>query len=229
MSALAQNKDPHGHLSDEELSAAVDGELPRPHLRLVEEHLQRCEICRQRQLDLLRVVEPLRRLQRQAPPPALGQLVMDRVRYQRGQRSWIEAVEDRLPGPVSRQSPVGYSFALVIALAACLFFFADWLERRESPSPTFSVPTVEGAVVDGRAFELTADGIWIQSAVRERAGAAAPRLLLLESAAGQELALRWPGAALLARSGEVVLQDQDGQLVRLKAQGPAEIEKPAAR
>jgi anti-sigma factor RsiW len=139
------------HATAAQLSAYLDEELPPPQLRLVEDHLEECPDCR-RELEGLRgVVRRLRRLEELAPPPALGQDLARRIRLEPQPRDLLQRLEGRIQN-TPMQSTVGFTFALVFALAVILFLFVNWVdERRQAHQPVLVAPS---EILDAEDFTL---------------------------------------------------------------------------
>lgn len=208
---------PRACADPELLSAYLDGELPPERERTVEEHLAACPGCRS-ELDGLRsVVEHLRRLERAAPPPVLGQAVARRVALEGRPRNLVERLEAAL-----RRLPVDpatlVTFGVVVALAAILALFLAGLQESErrpispaDPDTGVSGLEVVTVVVGGRTFDR--DGaLW-----RER-GAGSPVATLpagspeAEAILDAEPRLR----RLLPGTDALVLRAPDGRTVRLE-------------
>lgn len=184
------------HAPTELLSAYVDGELPENDGRRLEEHLALCPSCRAELTSLHRVVDSLRRLERTAPPPALAQHVQRRIALDSTRATAFGRFEDEL----ARLRPmisIFMPFAVVIALAAILYFFASTLHRLENRGPAIVIPTREAA----SAFPEPG----VESAARreaggrtfERAGNAWRQLDLPAAATPREIAPGSPEAAAL--------------------------------
>ncbi len=118
------------HATAEDLSAYVDQELEPVRLRLVEDHLEDCDECRDRLDGMQRLVGDLRRLKRLTPPSVLGSHLHRRIALQTRPQNLLDRVESRL-GRVSLQPSVISTFALVFAFAAILYLFAGSLDLQE--------------------------------------------------------------------------------------------------
>lgn len=190
------------HASARQLSAYLDGELPKPQLRLVERHLEECPPCRERLAGLRRTVASLRRLERLAPPPALGEDVARRVRLEPRPRGLLERLEARLGAP-PLQSAVGFTFALVLAFAVLLVLFAGWVDERgrreREAGPRLVAPS---EIVGAEDFVLPEDP---PATRRLRADA--------EEAAGWIAAN--PEIGRLLERGLPVLLRRDGEVIEL--------------
>lgn len=139
------------HATAAQLSAYLDEELPPPQLRLVEDHLEECPDCRRQLEGLRRVVRGLRRLEDLAPPPTLGQDLVRRIRLEPQPRDLLQRLEGRIQN-APLQSTVGFTFALVFALAVILFLFLNWVdERRQTHQPVLVAPS---EILDADDFTL---------------------------------------------------------------------------
>ena len=160
------------HATTDLLSAYLDGELPAGDGRRVEDHLEACPSCRAELASLHRVVESLRRLERTAPPPALAQDVQRRIALAAPRPSALGRFEEEM-ARLRPRIAVMMPFAVVVALAAILYFFAATLERIENRGPAIVIPSREAArayrepgadapalrrEAGGRAFERAGDG-----------------------------------------------------------------------
>lgn len=160
------------HAPTDLLSAYLDGEVAAPEGRRIEEHLALCPSCRAELASLHRVVDSLRRLERAAPPPALAQHVQRRIALDAPRTNALVRFEEELArlGP---RIAVLMPFAVILALATILYFFAHSLERIENRGPSIVVPspeaarayrepgTVEQREAAGRTFEREGDA-WIE-------------------------------------------------------------------
>ncbi|MCB1035658.1 MAG: zf-HC2 domain-containing protein, partial [Acidobacteria bacterium] len=201
--------------------AYVDRELPPVHLRLVEEHLAECDECRQRADGMRSLVSDLRRLERLAPPPTLGATLHRRIVLRPRPRGLVERLESRLGG-LSLQPSVGFTFALVLAFAAILYFFADSLERHERrripvlrpDPPATSEETVREAA--GRTFELRED-TWYERGLKDGGELTE---LGSDDPAYAEVVSAFPDLRGLLAEGTAVELLHDGKPLRLTPSGP---------
>ena len=202
----------HCHSSVEELSAYLDRELAPARLRLVETHLEDCEECRRRVEGLGRLVRDLRRLERFEPPPALGQQLLGRLHRSSRPRTVLERLEEGLKDR-NLQSPLGFSFALVVAFAALLYFFSGSLDRLQRNQTSILRPTnpsqAATAVVPGKAPRKVGDrsfrwdgGAWRQEGL---ATGVVPEEVDAKSPLGQQVLGVNPELAQLLAEGEVVV------------------------
>ncbi len=213
------------HAPTELLSAYLDGELPAGDGRRVEDHLALCPSCRAELASLHRVVDSLRRLERAAPPPALAQHVQRRIALAAPRAGALARFEDEL----ARLRPliaIFMPFALVVALAAILYFFASTLDRLENRGPAIVVPTREAARAyrepgtedlprrdaGGRTFERTA-GAWRQLDLPP----AGPREVPPGTPEAAALLGAHPWLADLLAEGDAVTFLLDGEVVHLQS------------
>jgi anti-sigma factor RsiW len=133
-----------GHATPELLSAYLDDQLA-PHQAVgLRRHLAECDACRRHLDSLHRVVAGLRGIERVAPPPVLDQLVQRRVALEEPPVGLLARVEARLDRFQTIQSSVGAIFAVVLALAAMVYFLAEGVERYEQKRiPVLVLPAVE--------------------------------------------------------------------------------------
>ena len=210
----------------ETLSAYIDGELTPDETGRVEEILERDAETRRRLEGLRAVAGGLRHLERAAPPSTLGQNVARRIALAGEKPSLLDRVEDglsRFEGP----SNVFLMFAIVLALACILLFYAVGLERRSGglvpviiggppaePTVPDDVRNAATVLVGGRFFERTADGLWVETGITER-GIEVAEPIDAESPAGQALLSENPnlvGVALLGRA----IVEVDGRMIDLR-------------
>jgi hypothetical protein len=209
------------HATAEELSAYLDQELEPPRLRLVRGHLEACEDCRRRADGLARVVRDLRALERQAPPPVLGQHLLERVHRQPRPRTLVEKLEGRLT-TIPSQSSITFLFALVLAFAVLMYVFSGLLDRHERNQTSILRPPLPPPVVEvaGRSFEPWQGG-WRQTNLDRTQK---PLPVAAEDPAGAELLARYPDLEELLRTARWVLLQDGDRTVRLLAATP----RPAA-
>src|SRR5687768_15726826 len=82
------------HLSTEQLSSYMDGEVEHAASREVEVHLASCPACRARLSSMRRLVVEIRRMERVAPPPDLGHQVRAQVVAQGAPRTLRSRMRD---------------------------------------------------------------------------------------------------------------------------------------
>lgn len=179
------------HLSDELLSAYLDGELKETKAERVERHLEACSGCRARIDGLRRVVRSLARLERAAPPPVLARRVERRIALEGHGSTMLERLENRLQG-LPLDSPMVATFAVVLALGVIIYAFSHHVaHHRSDVSLQMAAPeAVEGLMeeigaveIDGRHLERRGEA-WVEAGL----GAAGPGEAAGTEAAGTEAA-----------------------------------------
>lgn len=157
------------HLSDELLSAYLDGELKETKAERVEQHLEACSGCRARVDGLRRVVRSLARLERAAPPPVLARRVERRIALEGRPSSMLERLENRLR-VLPLDSPLVATFAVVLALGVIIYAFSHHVSHhRGDVSLQMAAPEaveglmeeIEAVEIDGRAMERRGD-VWVE-------------------------------------------------------------------
>jgi anti-sigma factor RsiW len=213
------------HLTDELLSAYLDGELSERRAGTVEEHLEGCTPCRTRLDGMRRVVRSLSRLERVTPPPLLAQRVERRVMLLGPAPSLAERLEGRLRG-LSLDSPMVVTFAVVLALAAIVYFFSHGVAgRRGDVSLQVAAPeaasglmgALEAVEIEGRRLRRDGD-TWVE----EGGGEAAAEPVEPGSPRAAELLRRHPWIDdLLTVTGasRVRFVDDGGEVVLFPAAG----------
>jgi len=207
------------HATAELLSAYLDDELDSGVSRALAGHLERCPACRARFASLRSVVATVRRLERQAPPPVVGEVVARRLAFERRPASARERLEGRL-SRLPQPSSIFYTFALLVAFAVVIYLFAEGVERAGrprtalvlAPAPTVSLPTGEvreTRQAAGRTFDLI-DGVWRERGI-EQPFADFP--IEAESDAGRALLAHHPDLAAL---GDRVVLRLEGSVVELR-------------
>lgn len=210
------------HATAETLSAYLDRQLSSPKVERLESHLEDCPRCRAHLDSLTRVVGHLQRLERTAPPPILADRVARRVNLERARAvtrgGMVERLESKL-GRVPVQSSIFSTFALVLALAAILYFFAlalDTVERKRIP---VLVTTPEELAAAGTelpskvpGFTLRQDAWWQDTIpktaiVEEEVGPRSPM--------GEQILEATPALRRLLTEGAPVVVLHEGRLVRV--------------
>jgi anti-sigma factor RsiW len=136
-----------GHATAESLSLYLDAALPAAERRQVEDHLGACPQCRHRLDGLRRVVAGLGRLPTAAPPADLGARVT-READLRGRRSrWHRLLAGGLPVPLVAAPPM-HLLALVLALGAIVYLFAQGVERRADRPTRIVLPGAESLIAE---------------------------------------------------------------------------------
>lgn len=161
------------HPDVEILSTYLDRELGRREQSQVEEHLERCDDCREKLSGLQKVVKNLQALERLAPPQHLGTHLHRLASLEICQPTLTQRLEQRV-SRFSLQPSVAPIFAIVVALIVIIYMLSWGLHRQATgripvhlESEVTESATVEGQgmgssrQIAGRAFTLEA-GIWIE-------------------------------------------------------------------
>jgi hypothetical protein len=222
------------HLSSEQLSAYLDGEVAFHESREIESHLASCEGCRGRFQSVQRTVSGVWRLDRAAPPPGLSTRVRAEVAAAR--QPEVTMVQSLavfffgLPNrPVLRTAT-----AMGLALVLSVFLFTHGFEQKPGLQEALMVPPVEVVTVEpigasplfilpettskvaGREFvwtELISGDVWVQRGLE---GEVPESRLSAQSPAGQKLLAKYSDLGLLLEDGSrVVLQLPAGDTVEL--------------
>ncbi|MFP5286568.1 MAG: anti-sigma factor family protein [Thermoanaerobaculia bacterium] len=212
------------HLTSEQLSAYLDGEVAFHESREIEDHLGACADCRDRFETMQRTVSGIWRLERVAPPPGLS----TRVR--------TEVAAARKPEPAFARGLVSYVFglpnrpslrtaaAVALPLVLSLFLFKNGMEQKAGMEPSVmpqpqpvEVVTVEPVAdlplvlplttskVAGREFvwrELRSGDVWVQKGLEGEVPAAR---LSAQSPQGRELLAQHSELGLLLADGSKVV------------------------
>ena len=213
------------HLTSEQLSAYLDGEVAFHESREIEDHLGACADCRDRFDTLQRTVSGIWRLERAAPPPGLSTRV----------RAEVAAV--RQPEPAFARGLVSYVFglpnrpslrtaaAVALPLVLSLFLFTNGMEQKAGmepsglpqPQPVEVVTVVPSAdlpiglppetisKVAGREFvwrEVGGGEVWVQRGLEGEVPAAR---LSAQSPLGRELLAQYSEIGLLLAEGDRVV------------------------
>jgi Putative zinc-finger len=169
------------HLSTEQLSSYLDGEIGSSKAERIEEHLDSCPACRAQLEGLERLVSGLRRAERPSPPPALAAEVRRRIAAApevHGLRRRLQLLLSPL-SDISLRPAFRTSAAMGLAILFSVFLLSNGLERAhhnarslalEDPPPVVTVQTYFGqprvvppttSEVAGREF-IWSGGRWIQ-------------------------------------------------------------------
>ncbi len=204
-------------ITNEQLSAYLDGQLGADEQREVEAHLASNPASRERLDGLRRVVGGLKGLGRAPVPPTLSPMVARRIAIERTRVGWLDRLEGGLSG-LGGQSPLLVTFAVVVSLALFIVMFSISLERAERKQIVVvdSSQRALGARLEraGRAL------FWTGEAWSER-GYVDPQareidLATPEGAAWLEAHVEFAELAGLAESVEI---DVEGERVRLLPRG----------
>ncbi|HEX2164319.1 MAG TPA: zf-HC2 domain-containing protein [Thermoanaerobaculia bacterium] len=219
------------HLDRELLSAYLDRELGARDHTEVEEHLARCPGCRADLDGLARAVGALARLERAAPPAALGELVARRVALDTGRRGWLDGLERRL-STLAPQPPVLVLFTVTVALAFIVYSFVHAMDRQGRGEVSIRPASAEAARpllervetrrVGGREVVLR-DGAWRELSTL---GEAPARTVAAGTPEAAELLARHPWLAELAAEGRAVVLRDGEEVVALQ---PAPPTAPSAK
>ncbi len=223
------------HLSEELLSAYLDGELKETKAQKVERHLEACSGCRARIDGLRRVVRSLARLERAAPPPVLARRVERRIALEGRGSSMFERLEDRLQG-LPLDSPMVATFAVVLALGVIIYAFSHHVAHHRgdvslqmaSPEAVEGLMEEIGAVeIDGRHLERRGEA-WVEEglagaepdeAATTEATASAVEVIAFDSVEGAAVRAEHPWVEeLLTLTGAAAVEfrDDDAGAVRLE-------------
>jgi len=130
------------HLSTEQLSSYMDGEIGPSHAERIEEHLGSCPACRGRLESMERLVLSLHRIQRPAPPPALAAGVRRQIATAPEpsalQRLWL------LLSEMSLRPAFRTSAAMGLAMLFSVFLLSHSLIGSEEVEPKGIVKTYFG-------------------------------------------------------------------------------------
>ena len=212
------------HLTTEQLSVYLDGEVAFHESREIEGHLGACDDCRDRFETMQRTVSGVWRLERAAPPPGLS----TRVR--------AEIAAARPPEPAFAGGLLSYVFSLpnrpslrtgaavALPLVLSLFLFTNGMERNAGleqsllpqPAPVEIVTVVPTAdlppflplttsKVAGREFVWREGGdVWVQKGLE---GQVPEARLSAQSPQGRELLAQYAELGfLIAEGSKVVLR-----------------------
>lgn len=211
------------HLSSEQLSAYLDGEVAVPESRDIELHMKSCERCRDHFKSMQRAVNGVWRLERQAPPPGMATRIRAEVeaasRPATPVRSFVHYIFG-LPNHPSLRTGAAMAMALVIGI----FVLPEAGSRRPIYEPGVPPDTGSGVVtvhaLDGdppiilpqttskvanREFVWAeSQDVWVQRGLE---GEVPEARVSVQSPQGQELLTRyWELEYLLAEGARVVLR-----------------------
>jgi hypothetical protein len=211
------------HLSPDQLSAFLDGELSSAERRPLQTHLMACTHCRGQLESLRNVVGQVQGLGRSAPPAFLARSLSARIQGEGRYRSPLERVEQGLRG-ARFDSPIFTTFALIFALSSILYLFAHGVDQVERHSvPVVVLPPSPQEVVgndmrdfEGRRFDLV-DGTWREDGLET----VEPDVsLALTDTEGRRMLLRFRALEeLLVQGNAVIFRDNEGRVVRLENPG----------
>ena len=165
------------HLSTEQLSSYLDGEIGSREAQVLEDHIASCEACHATLLALRRVVAGVRRLERPAPPASLAFRVRRGVAAANEPRSLVQRLQ-LLLSDLSFHPRLRASAAMGLAILFSLLLVSpemDWKSNRDQPAepqrfvvtvttypelPPLPLPQTTSEVA-GREF-VYARGRWVQ-------------------------------------------------------------------
>ena len=211
------------HLSSEQLSAHLDGEVDFPESRQIETHLASCEDCRGHYRDLQNTVTAMWRLERSTPPVGLSTRVRAEVtavrRPQAPVRDFVSYIFGLPRHPVLR---TGAAMGLALVLSLVVVSGGKWsLDLAATPGqdaagvgvvtvlndPPLILPQTTSQVA-GREFvwtELGSGDVWVQRGLE---GEVPEARVSSQSPQGRELLAKYSGIGLLLADGSrVVLRD----------------------
>lgn len=204
------------HLSTEQLSSFMDGEVGHAETREVEVHLASCPACRARLGSMRRLAAELRRMERPVPPADLGYQVKTQIAAQGDVRTLRTRARDIFRSLVFQPS---FSAAAMGLAVAGVFGFLAWqkvppVPALEGPRPQIvTVQTIFGepplglpsttSEVAGREFILSGDR-WIQKGLEWKQP---DSRVIVASPEGQDMISKYSDLMLLLTDGSrVVLQ-----------------------
>lgn len=208
------------HLSTEQLSSYLDGEIGSREARVLEGHLANCAVCREELASLQRVVIGLRRLERPPMPPALPFRVQQQVAAAGEPRGLLQYLQLLLTEFELRPA-VRASVAMGLALIFSVFVVAR-IERKPAAAPQpveqerFVVTVTDQlprplppttSEVAGREFVYSSGGLWIQRGFENKRPVVR---VAAQSPEGQAMLSKAPDLSLLLEGGlrRVVLMDR---------------------
>ena len=132
------------HLSTEQLSSYLDGEIGFFETQELEHHLGDCTACRSQLESMQRLVIGVRRMERVAPPRAIAQEVRQRIAAEEAAPSWRRRLQVFLGG-MAFQPALRTSAAMGLAFVFTLFLLNQSVEQeqRNLQPPAEAVVTVQ--------------------------------------------------------------------------------------
>jgi putative zinc finger protein len=212
------------HLTTEQLSSYLDGEVASHEAREIEGHLASCDECRGFFKSMQRTISEVWHLGRIAPPPGLATRVRAEVAAARQpEPSFLRNLAGLVFG-VPNRPVLRTASAMGLALVLTLFLFTNGFERKSSlqdsmavlPPPMVEVVKVEPVFgplvlpqttsqVAGREFvwnELISGDVWVQRGLE---GKIPEERLSAESPQGRELLKEYSELGLLISDGSRVV------------------------
>lgn len=165
------------HLTTEQLSSYLDGEVGSRRAQEIEEHIGSCPACRTQLEAMERLVLGLHRMERRSPPPALAQEVRRQIAVAAATpQSVVQRLRFLLTDFALRPA-LRTSAAMGLAIVFSVFLLTQGLGRGHHDAPALDEPTIftvqtyfgtppldlppTTSEVAGREFILSGDR-WIQ-------------------------------------------------------------------
>jgi hypothetical protein len=203
------------HLSTEQLSSFMDGEVGAAETREVEVHLASCPACRARLGSMRRLITEIRRMERPVPPPDLGYQVHAQIAAQGDVRTLRARARDLFRSLVFQPSFRVAALGLAVAVAVAIRFLAvppvpppDGSRpqivtvRTTFGEPPLGLPETTSEVA-GREFVLSGDR-WVQKGLK---WAQPDSRVMVASPEGQDMINKYSDLMLLLTDGSrVVMQ-----------------------
>jgi hypothetical protein len=217
----------HHHLSTEQLSSYLDGEVGSQQAERIEEHLEACGACRS-QLDAMdRVVAGLRHVARPVPPPALAAAVRRQIAATPEPQGALRRFQLLLGafGELAMRPAFRTSAAMGLAILFSVFLLSHGLQPErattlEEPA-TFTVQTSFGppplylppttSEVAGREFVWLGDR-WIQRGLE---GKTPEAHVATRSAQGRAMLSKYSDLEFLLADGTPVVMRYRQETVEL--------------
>lgn len=204
------------HLTSEQLSAHLDGEVGFPESREIQSHLASCEDCRDRYQSMKKTVSAVWRLERSTPPVGLSTRVFAEVaaasRPRTPVRDFLSSVRALAMHPVLRTgAAMGLAFVLSLVvvgdphlpLATSQNAAGTEVVTVQDEAPLILPQTT--SKVAGREFvwtELGNGDVWIQKGLE---GKIPEARLSIQSPQGRELLAKYSDLGLLLADGSRVV------------------------
>ena len=213
------------HLSSEQLSAYLDGEVAVPESREIQHHLSSCDRCRDHFQSMQQAVSGVWRLERQAPPPGMSTRIRAEVAAASTPKTPVRSFVNYifgLPSEPSLRTGAGMALALVIGI----FVINDTgfprrpmnepsmtpLDAEERPvvtvqevlDPPLFLPPTTSKAADREFVWAESQDVWVQRGLE---GEVPEARVSVQSPQGQELLTRYSDLEfLLAEGARVVLR-----------------------
>jgi anti-sigma factor RsiW len=217
------------HVSAEQISAYLDGELGYSEIRQIENHCSACAECGARLESMQRVVSGLGRVERTVPPLALRQQIRQQIaaqppapRFERALNAFCLLFFPILPiRPTLRMAGV-MGLALVVGIIPLLHEPAELRPGQEvvTVEPGAQIGQwVTTSEVAGREFIWTDDG-WIQKGL---VGQTPVARVDAGSPQGRALLTRYSDLRLLLEDGSPVVLRYDLETVEIRNLPPSRV------